>query len=393
MTMMTTIRIAAALIALAGAAAPAQAQSVAEVVNFLVTNHSVATGNLDRDAAAADATSQTISRALLASLATLPVTTSSGGFVYRFNPELGTLERGSSSFGPFFVERAASAGRGTMSIGVTLQHFRFDSLDGRRLRNGSLVTTANQFVDEPEPYDVDRLMLDIDADVATLHGSAGLTDRIELGFAAPVVLLRVNGSRVNEYRGNVFTQAQASATAFGLADTVLRAKVTLFEDGGTGLAGAVDARLPTGREADLLGAGALSWKVSAIGSMEGPMVSSHANAGVTFGGLARELTVAGAVSAAATSRLTLTGEVVGRWMDTAGGITSTQVPHPWLSGVRTLRLLPDGSSLTMISAAPGVKWNLTDTWVLVGHAAMPVTGGGLTARITPFVGLDYAVER
>jgi len=109
---------------------PARAQSVADVLTFLVTNQSVQTGSFERDRDAAQATSQTISRALLANLATLPVTTSSGAFVYRLNPELGTVERGTQSFGPFFVERALTAGAHQASIGMTFQHLRLTSLDG-----------------------------------------------------------------------------------------------------------------------------------------------------------------------------------------------------------------------------------------------------------------------
>src|SRR6266576_1978006 len=79
------------------AAAPASAQSVTDVLTFLVTNQSVATGSVERDREAAQATSTTISRALAANLATLPVTSSSGSFVYRLNPELGTVERATQS--------------------------------------------------------------------------------------------------------------------------------------------------------------------------------------------------------------------------------------------------------------------------------------------------------
>ena len=144
----------------------------------------VVTGDFERDRTAAEATSETISRAILANLATLPVATSSSGFLYRLNPELGTVERATQSFGPFFVERALTAGRHQASIGLTFQQLRFESLDGRTLRNGSLVTTANQFVDEAAPFDVDRLTLNIDARIATLYGNVGVTDRLEVGFAA-----------------------------------------------------------------------------------------------------------------------------------------------------------------------------------------------------------------
>jgi hypothetical protein len=389
---MTTTRFAPGVLAIAFSgvwAAPASSQTVSDVLDFLVTGHSVETGSVERDAAAAAATSLTVSRALLANLATLPVGTSSGGFVYKFHPELGTVQRATTSFGPFFVERAAAPGHGAASVGLTLQYWRFTSLDGRSLRDGTLETTANQFVDELEPFDVDRLRLAIDANIATLHGSLGLGNRTELSAALPLVLLRVNGSRVNAYRGQVFTQAEASATAFGLADAVLRTKFTLFEDEGAGVAAAFEARLPTGRQEDLLGSGAMSWKLSAIGSLEGKRISSHANVGFGFGGLARDLTLAGALAASASDRLTLTGELVGRWLDVPGGITTTAAVHPSLRDVRTLRLTPDGSTLGMISVAPGVKWNVSDMWVLVANAAIPLTKGGLTAGFTPFIGFDY----
>src|SRR4051794_8072316 len=103
------VAMAACLVALARSA---PAQTVSDVLTFLVTNQGVQTGSVERDRDAALATSATISRALLANLATLPVASSSSGFVYRLNPELGTVERVTQNFGPFFVERAMTAGKG-----------------------------------------------------------------------------------------------------------------------------------------------------------------------------------------------------------------------------------------------------------------------------------------
>src|SRR5207249_771752 len=104
-------------------------QTVGDVLTFLVTNQSVATGNPQFDRTAAEATSETISRALLASVATLPVTSSSGAFVYQLSPELGTVTRATESFGPFFVERASTARPGDASFALTFQHRRFSTLD------------------------------------------------------------------------------------------------------------------------------------------------------------------------------------------------------------------------------------------------------------------------
>jgi hypothetical protein len=375
------------------AASPAHAQTVSDVLTFLVTSQSVATGSIDRDREAAIGTSDTISRALLANLATLPVSASSGAFVYRLNPALGTVERATQSFGPFFIERALTAGRHQASFGMTYQHLHFTSLDGRNLRDGSLVTIANQFTDEAVPFDVDQLSLNIDASVATLYGNVGLTDQVEVGFAAPFIALLLDGSRVNTYRGRTFTQATASARATGLADLVVRTKYTVFDEDAKGLAVAADVRLPTGRREDLLGSGSMSVKFSGIGSIEQGPMAAHANAGVSVGGLTNELFYGGAVTYAASGRVSVIGELLGRWLASPGHIVPVSAPHPRLSGVQTVRLTPDGSSLHLLTLVPGFKWNLTDTWVLAGNVSVALTSGGLTSRFTPFIGLDYALGR
>lgn len=387
---LTRLTLAVFLVTLSSAA---YAQSVTNVLTFLLQNQSVQTGSPERDRAATQATADTISRALLANLATLPIPTSSGAFSYRLNPELGTVERTTQNFGPFFVERAQTAGRGQASFGITFEHFRFASLDGRNLRDGTFVTTANQFVDERTPFEVDRLTLNIDTSVATVYGNVGITNRFEIGAAAPFVQLELDGSRVDTYRGRDFTQATASARSIGLADIVVRGKYTLYSSDGDGAAAAVDVRLPTGHEEDLLGAGTTSVRLSGIGSIDRGPVAAHINAGVTFGGLARELSYNAAIEVSATHRATLIGELLGRSIDSPGHIVQVSALNPAISGVQTLRLAPDTSMLNIVTVVPGFKWNLSATWVLAANVSIPVTNAGLTAQFTPFVGLDYSLGR
>ena len=160
----------------------------------------------------------------------------------------------------------------------------------------------------------------------------------------------------------------------GLADLVVRTKYTLFDEDARGLAAAVDVRLPTGRREDLLGSGSAALKFSGIGSIDGGRASAHANAGVSVGGLTREISYGAAVTYAATGRVSVIGELLGRWLDSPGHIVPVSAPHPRLNGVQTVRLTPGASSLHILTAVPGFKWNLTDTWVLagnVGRAADP----------------------
>src|SRR4029453_4695718 len=121
--------------------APAAAQTVSDVLSFLLTNRAVQTDDFQRDAAAAAATRDTVTTLLGAELATLPPSLSSAGFTYRFNSMLGTAQRASSSFGSFFPERSLTAGKGQSALGVNVRSASYTRLDGQDLRDGRFVTT------------------------------------------------------------------------------------------------------------------------------------------------------------------------------------------------------------------------------------------------------------
>src|SRR5215212_9938762 len=115
----------------------ALAQStVSDIVSFLVTNQTIPTEDAGSDRAAADAARDTITRALIVNLTSVPIATSSSGFLYRLNPQLGTVERATESFGAFFVERAFAPGHGRASFGLSASTSSFDKLDDQDLRDG-----------------------------------------------------------------------------------------------------------------------------------------------------------------------------------------------------------------------------------------------------------------
>ena len=96
---------------------PASAQTtVSDVVGFLVTNQAVPTDDIAGDRAAAEAARDTISRALLVNLTSAPLATSSSGFLYRLNPQLGTVERATESFGTIFRRTRADGRTGARLV-------------------------------------------------------------------------------------------------------------------------------------------------------------------------------------------------------------------------------------------------------------------------------------
>jgi hypothetical protein len=335
------------------------------------------------------ATRLTLARALTSAISTLPLTSSSTGFAYRFNPALGTLERASESFGPSFVERAAPLGSGHASFAVSWQHARFNALDGLDLRDGTLVTTSNRFLDEAQPFDVETLELLITANTFTVAGSVGLTDRLDIGAAIPIVHLTLEGNRVDTYRGTRFQQASATASVTGLADATVRARFSLASGPWGGLSVGGDLRLPTGSRDNLTGSGEYGRRVFFALTGGGRQAALHLNGGLNRGGLSDGFDFAAAISASPTPPVTFLIEMLGRRLDSVGRIASVAAPHPTITGVETLRLVPEGTTTTTLGSV-GVKWNVADAWLLSASVLVPLRQAGLTARLTPLVALEYA---
>jgi hypothetical protein len=369
------------------------ASTVQDILAFLVTNQGVQTSDFDKDREAAEATRATLTRALLSAVATVPVSTSSSGFTYRLNPALGTVERASETFGPFYVERALTSGAGQSNFGFTYQYASFQALDGHDLTDGEFVTIANQFRDEPAPFDVETLTLEVKTSTATFYGNVGLSDRVDVGVAVPLVQLRIRGARNNTYRGRTLLQARASAETLGLADVALRSKVRLTGDGPGVVTAGIEVRLPTGREEDLLGSGDTAVRFQGLASAEAGRTSVHGNFTLGTGGVGREYSYGGAVAVAATTQVTLVGEVLARHIGGVQRIAEVIAPHPRIAGVDTLRLIPNGGDPTTAFAVAGFKWNVGGTWLLQGNVLFPMTESGLTTKVTPTIALDYAFTR
>lgn len=363
---------------------------VGEVLSFLLTNQAVATGDFVKDAAATAIAADAVARLLQAELTTLPLGSSSAGFTYRLNPQLGTVERASQSFGPLFVERSVTAGRGRWSVGMTLQLANYSELNDVELDSGTLVTIANQFRDEPQAFDVETLSLEIRSRTVTFLGTAGLTDWLDVSAAVPVVSLALEGRRTNTYRGQQLLQASGAAEATGLGDMAIRAKARLYEARGTGLALVGEMRLPTGREEDLLGSGEASVAAMLVGSYEPGRLALHGNLGLTRGGLLDEVGMRAAASYSPSVTVTLLTEVVVRHLSGIGRLTGQREPHPTVEGVDTFRLITSGSSVSSSVVTGGVRWNVAGAWLINGGVTFPVVNHGLRPKPTVLVGLEYA---
>ena len=368
-------------------------RTMSDVLGFLLTNRSVATDDFQRDEQAAAATRDTMTRFLLAELGTLPVSSPATGFTYRLDPTLGADVRSSASFGPFFLQRSLTVGGGQTSLGVSYQHASFTRLDGRALRDGTLVATASRLRGQTEPFDVETLALRMDAQTVTAAATHGLTDRFDVTVAVPLVSLKLQGERTDVYRGIPSLQATASATASGLGDILVGAKYNAYRRGGGGVAIGADVRLPTGDETNLLGAGQASVVPRVISSFDRDRLAVHGEVSYVTGGLSEAVEYGGALSFAAGSRVTVGGEVLGRRLASGGRLVDSVLANPHLAGVDTIRLVGTAEPTSRLAVVGGFRWNVASRWMLTASVLRSITTSGLTADWVPTIALDYSFGR
>jgi hypothetical protein len=370
----------------------ANAQTIVGRLSTLLTEQRPS-GLFVPDPAAADATLTTVAGLFSIELTNLPVAASAGGFVYQFRRDLGLYERASNEFGPFFTERTRRNGRGQTSVGFSYQTTSFGSLQGADLTVGTFPTNAARNTGTVDPFSVDTLTLELTARSVTPFVTYGVTDKLAVGAVVPFATVRVKGTRMRTVSGLESLQSVQAGSATGLGDIVINGRYLVAGSGGRAMSIGSDLRLPTGRQEDLLGTADAALRFLGVGSWEEETLAVHVNGGVSVGGISREVFWNSAFTMAATSRLTLIGELMGRYVTELGHVRDVYQPHPVLQGVETMRWLPADRGIHTLFVVTGAKWNVARSWLLNANLLMRATDAGLRDAVTPGISIDYTFER
>jgi len=370
----------------------AHAQSIIGQLGALLTEQR-ATPVFVPDVGAATATAITVAGLFSTELSTLPLSSSSGGFVYRLDPALGVVSRVSDAFGPFFTERVLRNSKGQWSLGLSAQASEFSSLQGADLQAGTFPTNAARLTGTSVPFEVDTLELHLHSNSVTAFASYGLTDRLVVATAVPVVRVHFSGHRTRTVDGASALQSSQAGSAVGLGDVAFQGRYLAAGSPVRGLSVGGDLRVPSGREEDLLGSGKTAGKAIAIGSWEEGRLAVHANGGVGVGGASREYSWGMATTVAATSQVTIVGEVMGRRLSELSLVRDVYEAHPIVPGVEVMRWLPAERGVYSAFFVTGAKWNVARSWLVNTSLLVRATDAGLRARLTPAVSIDYSFER
>jgi hypothetical protein len=382
-----------------------------------------------------------INQALATQLSTFPITSTSGGFTYSYDPAVGSFTRSSESFGPLFTERAQTIGKGKWNVGFSYLSATYDAIDDLDLDGGALVfhlihgDTNNDsgpvsFVFEGDVIEADTA-IELESYTTTAFFTFGINDRFDVAVAAPIVSVDLrararltilplateavsppihiwdNDSRVRDFTDD--------GSASGIGDLLVRGKYRLSGESRSGFAVAADVRLPTGDEDDLLGTGATQTKLYFIGSTGWGTFSPHLNVGYTFssggsdlgGDVPDEYNYTLGLDWAVHPRVTLNADFVGRTLlDTINldaeptvfpFCTQQQSPGPpnCAPGAVAMTTLPELQSaegdIDLWLGAAGLRFNPTGNFLVSANVLFSLGDEGLQDEdVMPVLSLEYS---
>jgi hypothetical protein len=391
-------------ILLAATSAGAQQSAGAALRSILFRGEEGATGALTEN-------SRTVLYGLLlGETTTFPTGTSAGGFTWTFDDTLHVPVRRSRSFGPMFAERPFTTGKGKLNVGAAFQHTTFSSVGGRPLTDLEQSITYFNF----DATYSSTSSLNVQLERTIVSATYGLHDRIDVAAIVPIGSARVSGFAYNyqmEYGVESSNRTDSTGSSFGIGDILVRTKVALVASDHFDAATAFDIRLPTGDTEKLLGTGFTQARVMFIGGTTLGSVNPHVNLGYTFGGdgmkfgadnrwegstgdpelinrqPSEEFNYTAGVDFAATARITIAGDVIGRVVQKSAQVAFND--HAGEDNRQVFPVITPGTVHTLLGAV-GAKLSVGGAWLLTGTVLFPLNDHGIKPAVTPVIGFERA---
>ncbi|HEX9111158.1 MAG TPA: transporter [Terriglobales bacterium] len=359
-------------------------------------------------------------------LSQLPITSPASGFVFSFNPSLGVVSRSTETFGPILAERADTIGKHKLFLGVSYQYFDFNKADGVDLRSfGTVYTHATPAPDTvKDDIIATNNRIDLKVHQVTLVGTFGITNRLDVSLAIPVVDVRMGFSS----DASIFTKESPAVhqfaspapdpshetflaadhalffnhnSAFGIGDLIVRGKFQALKREKVGLAAGIDFHIPTGNEENFLGSGTFGARPFVTFSYSG-RISPHATLGYQINGnsilagditkgteahLPNILTYSAGADAGITRRLSVALDFLGQALQDAKTIASSTFTD--FNGTPRASLTSSAATINQASIAVGGKVNPIGKLLLTANVLFRINDAGLHSKPAPLVGISY----
>ncbi len=364
----------------------------------------------------ADALIELSQLATAASEISFPIPSSQGGFTFEFDPLLNEFVRSTDSLGPIFAERPQTIGKNKLNLGFSYTFIDFTRFEGDDLDDLSVTFTHEDSDGDgldlpsigPPPgytFERDTVIADIDVElkshIFSFYGTYGLTKNLDVGFLIPVIRNELDVSsvaRVNEHssRANfpgpdlhVFDPLGINGDApndsakeekTGIGDILLRTKYNVLNKPRIKISTALEVRLPTGDEDELMGLVRLGLK---------PLLVLSTNMSLWEGDLNPHLNIGYQVNAGIKGQDALdytVGFDYGR--EVYGDLATIAVDL--IGSHETQKRDSIGGDIIDISA--GLKWNFHKQNLAYINVIVPLNSKGLRADVITTVGCEIGLR-
>ena len=344
-------------------------------------------------------------------IATQPLSSASGGMVFKLDPATGLLTRVSRTLGPSFAERALTAGEGQVAIAAAFSATSYDKLSKFGLNNLPLgsVTSSN-----PATARVGTGDFHLTSKTLTMAGTVGIAPKVDVAVIVPLITATLEAVTTQvDGNGRLIRLAETNTKFSGIGDmaAILKFKAAKLpgpdipDPGGLGFM--LTMRLPTGSRENLRGLGVYRTMASAIFSAGKGPFKPHASGGFEFwsksvdvptatatGGLVKvrhQVQFAAGFEIEAHPKVTLLLDFLGQKIRKGGevGVVSDPVNAGGISSIQSLVDLPEGILKGIV--VPGIKVNLKGKLLLSLNALVTVKNNGLHSKVTPVVGLNLGL--
>ena len=353
--------------------------------------------------------------AIALGVSSVPISAATSALTFEFRE--GVLVEGSGSSGPIFGERVQTLNRGRAVVGVNATAVDFNSVRGVPLSDMIFrfthqnVAPTTVLGDPPLENDVIEVntSLNVNLQVASLYFAYGLLNRVEVGVALPLVRVGLSGGSVARvlpfsyptphFFGTAADPSLSAAStidgsASGIGDISGRLKVNLGGSNRGAFGLLLDARFPTGDEAQFLGSGEFALRGLGIVSGRFGNFSPHLNVGYQYRS-GKSITDAFLATAGfdhlVASWATLAVDVITQWQVGTSPIElpgAVEYAKPVVHTVRQTNLPNRRDNL--IDGSLGFKLRAGSGATALTNVLVPLNDGGIRGRAVGTFGLEFA---
>lgn len=354
-----------------------------------------------------------ISSFIESSLAAIPLTPPSLDAEY-VDGRISTVVTG---FTPIYTESSATVGKGQFLVGTNFSYFNLSKVRGEDVSDLAFAFAQNGGGDVVEV----TMPFNLDASVFTLYGTYGLTNRLDIGIALPIVNLEIsnnvettfsvrgnnsgcrygasltcNPSNASSDEGRQVTlplsqfQDQLSSSETYLNTLSIRAKYRFPTSITYGsMAAVVDVRLPVGRNEDnILGAGQFGTRLLIIGEYDQfNTFKPYVNFGAQFwnGDDSNSLKFATGFTQQLASKLFFAFDMLGE-LELEDPVFLNAIDNEITEDDLATSTIPSFSRDHTLNAGLGLQIAFTPTFQVYGSALFALANRGIQSTVAPTVG-------